>query len=176
MKEEWKIIEDNTNYEISNTGIVRNASTGHVMHQEDNTAGYLRVCLGRPQKKFFVHHLVAKAFVDGYFDGAVVNHKDFNKHNNISTNLEWCSRSHNSKHAHAGGHQPGSFIAKKRNILYKGLLYSDITVKDFCRMTGICKSSFYNYVNDGTISYVSNDYCESKYTEACGNGESSESC
>ena len=33
-----------------------------------------------------------------------------------------------------------------------------------------------NYVNAGKISYVSNDYCESKYTEACGNGENSESC
>lgn len=174
MKEEWKVINNHENFAVSNAGRIRNLLTGHIKNVEENTAGYLRVSLGR--HKYFVHRLVAEHFVDGYFEGAVVNHKDFDKHNNISTNLEWCSRSHNSKHAHAGGHQPGSFIAKKRNILYKGLLCCDITVKDFCRMTGICKSSFYNYVNDGTISYVSNDYCESKYTEACGNGESSESC
>lgn len=176
MKEEWKVIEDNTNYEISNAGIVRNVSTGHVMHQEDNTAGYLRVSLGCPQKKFFVHHLVAKAFVDGYFDGAVVNHKDFNKHNNTADNLEWCSRSYNSKHAYIGGHQEGSFKEQLRTILYKGKVYKDTTIREFCKLQGICKSSFFNYVKAGKISYVSNDYCESKYTEACGNGENSESC
>lgn len=50
-------------------------------------------------KLFFVHRVVALHFVDGYFDGAVVNHKDGNKSNNHYTNLEWVSRSDNNKHA-----------------------------------------------------------------------------
>lgn len=36
-----------------------------------------------------VHKLVAEAFVDGCFDGAVVNHIDGNNRNNHASNLEW---------------------------------------------------------------------------------------
>jgi hypothetical protein len=38
---------------------------------------------------FSVHRLVGMAFVPGYFDGAVINHKDENPHNNRADNLEW---------------------------------------------------------------------------------------
>jgi hypothetical protein len=60
--------------------------------------GYFQVMLpGR--KKMAVHRLVAAAFCDGYFDGAVVNHKDGNKQNNSSENLEWVTQSENNLHA-----------------------------------------------------------------------------
>ncbi len=36
-----------------------------------------------------IHRLVAEYFVDGYFDGAVVNHIDGNNRNNVASNLEW---------------------------------------------------------------------------------------
>lgn len=36
-----------------------------------------------------IHRLVAEAFVDGYFDGAVVNHIDGDNRNNRASNLEW---------------------------------------------------------------------------------------
>lgn len=36
-----------------------------------------------------IHRLVAENFVDGYFEGAVVNHIDGDNRNNIYTNLEW---------------------------------------------------------------------------------------
>lgn len=35
-----------------------------------------------------IHRLVGKYFVDGYFEGAEIDHKDKDKHNNIYTNLE----------------------------------------------------------------------------------------
>lgn len=38
-----------------------------------------------------VHLYVAHAWVDGYFDGAEVNHKDFNRDNYNADNLEWVS-------------------------------------------------------------------------------------
>lgn len=41
------------------------------------------------QKTEMIHRLVAKYFVDGYFDGAVVNHIDGNNRNNRADNLEW---------------------------------------------------------------------------------------
>jgi hypothetical protein len=42
-----------------------------------------------------VHRLVGIAFVEGYFDGADINHKDENKTNNRADNLEWCTRRYN---------------------------------------------------------------------------------
>lgn len=50
-------------------------------------------------KTYHIHRLVALHFVDGYFDGADVNHKDGNKSNNTYTNLEWCTRSENQLHS-----------------------------------------------------------------------------
>lgn len=49
-------------------------------------------------RKFYIHRLVAEHFVPGRFDGATVNHKDGNKDNNSATNLEWITRSENTRH------------------------------------------------------------------------------
>ena len=158
MKEIWKPVKECNKYEISNKGVIRNALTKKLKYVEDNTAGYLRVVLDN--KKYFVHRLVAEMFCEGYFEGAVVNHKDFDKHNNSANNLEWVSRSENAKHASIGGHQPGQFKPELRTIFYKGKVYKDISIKDFIRIVGICKTSFFNYLKSSKISYVSNDYPE----------------
>lgn len=158
MKELWKDIEGfEGRYQVSNKGLVRNAK-GHLMYQEANTANYMRVSLGAPQKKFFVHRLVAKAFCDGYFEGAVVNHKDFNKHNNASVNLEWVTASENQKHAYRAGKMTGAFKPLISSYVYKGKTYKDITVAELIKTIGICESSLYNYLAKGKILRVSNDY------------------
>lgn len=41
------------------------------------------------------HLYVANAWVDGYFDGAEINHKDFNRENYNASNLEWVRHSDN---------------------------------------------------------------------------------
>lgn len=47
-----------------------------------------------------MHRLVAYHFCDGYDKELVVNHKDGNKQNNHSNNLEWVTRSQNDLHAY----------------------------------------------------------------------------
>lgn len=42
-----------------------------------------------------VHLYVAYGWVDGYFDGAEVNHKDFNRNNYNASNLEWVTHEEN---------------------------------------------------------------------------------
>lgn len=54
--------------------------------------GYERVALCRDGKNYEmrVHRLVAEAFIDNPNNLPQVNHKDFNRRNNVFTNLEWC--------------------------------------------------------------------------------------
>jgi hypothetical protein len=62
---------------------------------------YLRVHLHKPGKSelWSVHRLVAVAFCQGRRRWLIVNHKDGNKHNNHSDNLEWVTSRRNNEHA-----------------------------------------------------------------------------
>lgn len=111
-------------YQVSDTGLIRSLDRlitqenrdgyapikrlykGRILKCRKDKDGYLRVCLckqGDKKKFFFLHRLVALTFVDGYFNDAVVNHKDGNKFNNNAENLEWCTVQHNNTHAYSTG-------------------------------------------------------------------------
>ena len=70
------------------------------MKPYDNGYGYLIVELRQRGKKKHkrVHRLVAEAFIANPSLLPEVNHKDENKHNNIVTNLEWCTSSYNKRY------------------------------------------------------------------------------
>ena len=46
-----------------------------------------------------VHLYVAHGWVDGYFEGAEVNHKDFNRENYNADNLEWVTHTENVRYS-----------------------------------------------------------------------------
>jgi hypothetical protein len=102
MTEElWKVINGYSKYEISNFGRIRNIK-GLILKQGLN-AGYFIINIldnNGKRKKFYIHRLVADAFLDIEPNNLQVNHKDGNKENNIITNLEWVSQSENIKHAY----------------------------------------------------------------------------
>lgn len=56
-----------------------------------------------------IHILVAREFVDGWFEGAEVNHKDFNRSNPAYWNLEWVSHKDNIAYSHEAGKYVGKF-------------------------------------------------------------------
>lgn len=60
--------------------------------------GYLRIALAKNGtiKYFFIHRLVAQAFIPNPNNLPCVNHKDCNTSNNSVNNLEWCSYKHNN--------------------------------------------------------------------------------
>jgi hypothetical protein len=100
-------------YQISDTGLVksleREAFNGYKMYklrerilkQNPVGSGYLTVTLSLESKvkRFYVHQLVAKSFLDKP-DGYVVNHKDGVKVNNQLSNLEWTTQSKNISHSY----------------------------------------------------------------------------
>ena len=95
IKEEWKIIDEFPDYEISNLGNCRRKKDKKLLTKSKYSNGYIRYSLYR--KGYLAHRLVAKAFVpnpnpEKY---TIINHKDENKTNNIYTNLEWCDKRYN---------------------------------------------------------------------------------
>lgn len=102
--EVWKPVNGwESLYEVSNKGRVRSLDRkysrrnsyvfhkGIIIKQQENNVGYLfvRFSSGKTKKKYFVHRLVATAFICKPEGANVVNHKDFNPKNNCVENLEW---------------------------------------------------------------------------------------
>lgn len=77
----------------------------HIKKQVQDADGYMVVGLNAnaKQTKISVHRLVAKAFVPGWFEGAEVNHIDFDRTNNHASNLEWISHNDNIAHSYLNG-------------------------------------------------------------------------
>lgn len=88
-------------YSVSEEGDVRNDQTGYVLKWFQSEHGYCRVRLSRNKEvnNFFVHRLVASAFIPNPENKREVNHKDGNKTNNSVSNLEWVTSSENKIHS-----------------------------------------------------------------------------
>ena len=100
IQEIWKPIEGYEGlYEISNLGRLRN-SKGVIKKSQSNGNGYKKVFLyrGGKGKRFFVHRLVAKAFIPNPENKPCVNHIDESRDNNVASNLEWVTQSENAMH------------------------------------------------------------------------------
>lgn len=69
---------------------------GHI-----DRCGYREVLLSEngKTKNYFVHRLVAQAFIPNPDNLPCVNHRDGNKLNNSVDNLEWCTHRENTKHS-----------------------------------------------------------------------------
>lgn len=96
-------------YQVSNTGQVRSLNykrTGKTKILKQNTTkrGYKQVTLCKKGEKpypYYVHRLVAQAFIQNPNNLPEVNHKDENKANNAVWNLEWCDRLYNNEYGTA---------------------------------------------------------------------------
>ena len=85
----------------------------------DNGKGYKCLCINvkinnrRSLKRFYIHRLVAEAFIPNPDNKKIVNHKDEIKSNNCVSNLEWVTQKENV-----------NFSIKKDNNDKNSFLYS----------------------------------------------------
>ncbi len=117
-------------YQISNKGRVKSkdrivrsgggffTKKGRILVPQPNSNGYLRIRLSVNNVKtvFFIHRLVASAFVGNPRHKPDVNHKDSNYLNNNAENLEWVTHMENMHHAIRNGRFDNHF-AKTSEIL-----------------------------------------------------------
>lgn len=101
------------NYGITMEGDVYNLDNGKRLNGTVDK-GYIRVKLYRngEYKRFYVHDLMAKAFMNPDYSPFVVNHINGNKTDNRLNNLEIISQSANVKHGWKHGNR------SKRKTIY----------------------------------------------------------
>lgn len=88
------------NYEINRNGKIRNIETGHILDYPNSiSCGYYCVCLSKngKAKTFYVHQLLANAFIPKIKGKKIIDHKDRDKLNNNIENLHWVNHSQNSQ-------------------------------------------------------------------------------
>lgn len=92
--------------------------SGKQMKQSMHDKGYKTVSLTKDgkTKMYFVHRIVAEAFIPNPDNLPMVNHKDEDKTNNFLENLEWCTVSYNNTYGSA---------VKKRAKKLRGVLHTE---------------------------------------------------
>ena len=154
MSEEiWKDIDEFPNYQISNTGTVRNKDTHYIIKPQLSSSGYLTVRIRKHRGDYEkpalnIHRLVAEAFVEGGRPDLQVNHKDGNKLNNVASNLEWCTRKENSQHAMRLGlfnPEPPEPPKRKVRIIETGETFDSI--RDCAKCLGVAEQHIWSCLN-----------------------------
>lgn len=92
--EDWRTIEGFEQYEVSDEGRVRNASTLRILGQYDNGKGYQQVVMQKDGKNVAraVHRLVANAYLGEEDRNHIPMHIDDDLSNNRAENLVWKPR------------------------------------------------------------------------------------
>lgn len=116
-KLEWRIIDECSIYEISNTGLVRNTKTNRIL-KYGNKKRYYTVALHQDgeRKDRYVHRLVAQAFLPNPNNLPYVNHLDHDVHNNNVNNLDWCTSSENARHSYENNRREEEYKTKRSHV------------------------------------------------------------
>lgn len=162
----WKFIPGFDGlYRVSDTGRVQSCHRRGSRSQERaawrdmklqrHAHGYVVLGLGRRGKKrhYYLHRLVAEAFVPNPRGLKATNHIDCDKTNNRWTNLEWCTYAENTQHAMRMGliisgsrHQHSKLTAGQvREIRARQAV--GIRVPEIATAFEVCRQTVYHILN-----------------------------
>ena len=131
--ENWRSITGYSNYEVSDFGNVRRTDKNKLLKPRISINGYPRVslCKDGKVKDFYIHHLVANAFIGPCATNEVVDHCDRDRKNNKLSNIRYVTYSDNNKNKSS----------------YKGIVYEyvDKLPEDFIPFNIYNGNDFENY-------------------------------
>lgn len=135
VNEIWRSIDGYVDYQVSNTGRVRNANTGRILRPRLRGKGYEAVALyvNKVRSDISTHRIVAETFIPNPDDKPIVDHIDGNKRNNAVNNLRWCNNQDNIRNT--------GKINKPTTSKYKGVSWNK------------CCNKWVAQVRDGGKSY-----------------------
>lgn len=153
--EKWKdIVGYESYYQISDIGRIKRKDTEKILKNNiRNGYEYVTLCVNGQRKKFYVHRLVAIAFIPNPNSYEQVNHKDGNKSNNKASNLEWCTQKENLLHAFRTGlNTPTTqnlirFDRKPVIRIEDGKWFSGVT--EAANQMGVCEAAMSKCLNKG---------------------------
>lgn len=159
-----------TKYSISNIGVVRNDITDKIIRARTDR-DYVRITLTHSgkSKEFFIHRLVAIAFIPNPENKPQVNHINGIKHCNYVYNLEWATASENCKHAYNNGlwcrkiKKSKKISDKKVHRICKMLEKNELTYSEIAKRIG-CDRKLVSDIRKGKkYTTISSGYDLSKY-------------
>ena len=169
VTEIWKpVVGYEGYYEVSNLGNVKSLHTDKYLSLSvNNKTGYVKVSLFKPpnsKKYYYVHRLVAKAFIPCEDGSLEVNHIDEDKSNNAVSNLEWCDRRYNLNYGNRNK-LIGEANKKRRKISVediekiKFLRDNNTRVREIAHMFGLSLSYTYKLCEQLESEVRTSDYC-----------------
>ena len=97
----FRVYSNGTVYRKNTRGLIREAKQSYVSRNKKYTV--VTYTESGKQTSYYVHRLVAEAFIPNPEDKPQVNHKDGNPSNNNVENLEWVTSKENVAHAYEIG-------------------------------------------------------------------------
>lgn len=184
MEEEiWMdVVGYNGVYVVSNLGnikstdriiYVKHARTGIVyaqlkhgvnLYHKSINGGYLAVRLFKDKcgRHFLIHRIVSEAFIPNPNNYPCINHIDGDKSNNSVSNLEWCTYSHNLKHAYdnkltfglSGESNPGAKITESKAIEIFTCIKSGMKIREIHEALNVPIGVINNMKYNNTWKYL----------------------
>ena len=139
----------------------------------DNGYHAVNLLINGHEKLFYVHRLVASAFIENPDNKPEVNHKDGDKDNNKDTNLEWVTESENIQHAfdtklasgRKGEAHHACTITEETVLKICRLLLTDRdTYSEISEMTGVSYTIIKKIKNKNRWTHLTKDFDFSNLT------------
>lgn len=155
---EWKKLNIDSRYSISEYGDVRNDKTGHILKQQSSKKGYKRVDISY-NKGNLIHQLVFEHFIGKRDLNLVIDHIDGDKNNNHYSNLQQISSKENTRkgnrcirikvedlHGNIKEYVSGNDLRKELNY-YGGSLHNLFNSKIFKKHYVLKEVGYHTYEN-----------------------------
>lgn len=159
----YRYVPEFTRYAISNTSVLIDTYTTEIVTHNVETGRYITVHCYDPDRGKFrelkLHRLVALAWVRNpdHLKYYLVNHKNGDKHDPTSTNLEWTDHKGNVDHAYKFGLRSQNIDCKVRNVS-TGEITIFSSLSEACLYMGIKPRSYDEFIRFNTERLISGKY------------------